>query len=109
MPFNPGERVDWIPAKADPATAVFRMEGLPAPLTVANGGLIERRKGALHPLFVAPRAPGKYHYEFESGGEIIAAGHVRVRTTRPQRPAKRSTAPKPPEFRGVRARRSGEG
>lgn len=83
MPFQPGQTVD-IRFIGNPDTSVFRCEGLRAPLTVANGGLVMRRKSALHAVFKLPTQPGKYAYEFESDGEVRDnrwdSGHVRVTT-----------------------------
>lgn len=86
MPVPPGARVKWIPLRTEnPHNATFTLypgrepEGAPLlVLSVANGGLEQRRKNALHPVFHAPKATGTYAYVF-TDGEQVATGHVRVR------------------------------
>lgn len=81
MIYEAGERVSFIPLTSEsPETAVFELsdergELVILPLTVANGGLVPKRKGALHPVFNAPAVAGRYSYRFwdvsqEKGGSI---------------------------------------
>lgn len=110
MPFAPNERVDWIPLRTDtPDTAVFTLyhEGTDQPLlelTTANGGLVPRRKGALHPVFNVPRWPGKFPYTFTDGTET-QTGHVRVNANANRKPTREARKPTVTPFEGVRVRR----
>src|SRR4051794_25813790 len=109
MPFAPGETVD-LRFIGDPATAVFHFLG--QQYTVANGGLEERRKSALHPIIRLPLTPGKYPYRFETDGETTETGDLRVTNQqrprpRPRRDRDERQQPAPPQG-GIRARRFGE-
>lgn len=101
MPFQPGQTVD-IRFVGNPENAVFRCSALPRPLTVSNGGLVERRKSALHAVFRLPTRPGKYAYEFESDGTVRDnrwdSGHLRVTTG--ERPRATQARPTEPHYRG---------
>ena len=101
MKYQPGERVDFIPiTSTSPGSAVFQLtdeEGHPVmqPLTVSNGGLEQRRKNALHPVFNAPHVPGRYAYKFWDGqqvasGTILVDGTIR---STPQHQHAHQTAP----------------
>lgn len=109
MPFSPGERLDWIPAHTDPAGTVFVLFDLDETplltLSTANGGLEQRRKGALHPVFNAPAHPGKYRYEWRVNGEPAGTGHVRVQRQSP--PAPHRVEPEAPEYTGPGSGRRG--
>ena len=107
MPFQPGELVD-LRFTGNPDTAIFRIECFDRPLTVANGGLEQRRKNALHPIFRLPNQPGKYAYTFVTDGHVTARGHLRV-TSAEERRRPSKTREQQPDVRSepgiVRARR----
>lgn len=110
MKYSAGERVDFLPLTSQhPDTAVFQLtdeEGHPVmqPLTVSNGGLQARRKGALHPVFHAPHIPGKYAYKFWDSEQVtsgvIKVEHIRVSVDGPRQ---RPTPTQGQETQGVRA------
>lgn len=106
MKYSAGERVDFLPLTSDhPESAVFQLtddEGHPVmqPLTISNGGLQARRKGALHPVFHAPHIPGKYAYKFWDS-EQVTSGTIKVERAPQQQRSQQSTEG---ETRGVRAR-----
>lgn len=91
MIYAPGELVDFLPFTSErPEAATFHIsdehgELVMLPLTLANGGLVPRRKGALHPVFNAPTTPGRYSYKF-TDGEQVESGSIRVQTATSPRP-----------------------
>lgn len=74
--FRPGEQVR-LRFQGDPATSELRLAQ--AVLTVANGGLEQRRGGWLAGVLTVPAQPGDHAYECWSGGEVVKAGVLRVR------------------------------
>lgn len=83
MRYSVGERIDFLPMTTEaPEAAVFQLSDMGSnpvmqPLTVVNGGLVERRKNALHPVFNAPHVPGRYAWKFWDGEQVLS-GVIRV-------------------------------
>lgn len=92
MIYHAGERIDFLPLTTQhPDTAVFQLTDgngqlAALPLTQANGGLVARRKGALHPIFTAPTQPGRYSWRYWDTDQVLS-GQIRITPATPATPA----------------------
>lgn len=102
--FHPGEHVT-LRFTGDPETAELTFLG--QTLTVANGRLEIKRKGALLAKVRVPMDPGKYAYEFRDGDGNEDTGHLRV-VASPRTDPPAVLADEPDRDRSVRPRRLGE-